>query len=73
MTIRTLSVAGLAFLVFGWASVAAAQSDCKTVVPASIWGPNETMSRPPTLSPITAVSSHAWTAVTVEAWSKSRS
>src|SRR4029077_13346549 len=41
MTIRTLSVAGLAFLVLGWASVAAAQSDCKTIVPASIWGPND--------------------------------
>jgi len=41
MTIKTLSVLVLAFLVLGWAGVAAAQSDCKTIVPPSPWGPND--------------------------------
>ena len=41
MTIKTLSALVLPFLVLGWASVAAAQSDCKTIVPASPWGPND--------------------------------
>jgi len=41
MTIKTLSVLVLAFLVLAWAGVAAAQSDCKTIVPPSPWGPND--------------------------------
>jgi len=41
MAMRTLGAAGLAFLVLGWASTALAQSDCKTVVPASPWGAND--------------------------------
>ena len=41
MTIKTLSVLVLAFLVLGGAGVAAAQSDCKTIVPPSPWGPND--------------------------------
>jgi kynurenine formamidase len=39
--IRTLSGAGLAMLVLGWTSMAFAQTDCKTLVPASPWGPND--------------------------------
>src|SRR5713101_4092216 len=41
MMIRALSGAGLAVLVLGWASMAFAQTDCKTLVPASPWGPND--------------------------------
>src|SRR5712692_6177834 len=41
MMIRALSGAGLAVLVLGWASMASAQTDCKTLVPASPWGPND--------------------------------
>src|SRR4029079_14760029 len=40
---------------------------------ASIWGPNEIMSSPATLSPITAVSRPACTAVTIGASPNSRS
>jgi kynurenine formamidase len=41
MKIRTLSVAGLAMLLLAWSSTAYAQTDCKTLVPASPWGPND--------------------------------
>ncbi len=41
MMIRALRVAGLVMLVLGWASMAFAQTDCKTLVPASPWGPND--------------------------------
>ncbi len=41
MTIRTLTGAGLAMLLLGWTSMALAQTDCKTLVPASPWGPND--------------------------------
>src|SRR5215472_13580565 len=41
MMLRTLRVAGLATLLFGWTSLAFAQTDCKTLVPASPWGPND--------------------------------
>ena len=41
MMIKTLSAAGLVMLVLGWTSVAFAQTDCKTLVPASPWGPND--------------------------------
>ncbi len=41
MMIRTLSGACLAMLVLGWTSMAFAQTDCKTLVPASPWGPND--------------------------------
>ena len=39
--IRSFSVAGLAFVLLGWTSMAVAQSDCKALVPASPWGPND--------------------------------
>jgi kynurenine formamidase len=38
---KTLTVAGLAMLLLGSSSLALAQSDCKTVVPPSPWGPND--------------------------------
>jgi hypothetical protein len=38
---RALRVAGLTMLVLGWTSMAFAQTDCKTLVPASPWGPND--------------------------------
>src|SRR5262245_47698112 len=38
---KTLTVAGLAVLFLGWSSIALAQSDCKTIVPPSPWGPND--------------------------------
>ena len=41
MALRTLRVAGLATLLLGWTSLAFAQTDCKTLVPASPWGPND--------------------------------
>jgi kynurenine formamidase len=41
MMITTLRVAGLVMLLLGWTSMAFAQTDCKTLVPASPWGPND--------------------------------
>src|SRR5215813_888473 len=41
MTLRILRAAGLATVLLGWTSLAFAQTDCKTLVPASPWGPND--------------------------------
>src|SRR5499425_1431554 len=41
MTLRILRAAGLAALLLGWTSLAFAQTDCKALVPASPWGPND--------------------------------
>jgi len=41
MAIKTLTGAGLAMLLLASASIALAQTDCKSLVPASPWGAND--------------------------------